>query len=222
MGRHVELPIFPLSNVVLFPRLQTPLHLFEARYRQMAELSLAAEGQIGMVVVPPEHVDEMPGDPPVYPIGCAGVISQSQRLPDGRFNIVLAGMQRFRIVRELEPEGDRLYRVAEVELLDDPFPPEAGDRVSTLRSRIVELVRTLVGRSDPERADQITPELFDGVDDVTFVNSLCNAFSFEPVEKQGLLEADSIPTRFDRLEGLLSYRLAEMATPGDGGSTTLH
>ncbi len=222
MGRRVEIPIFPLSNVVLFPRLQAPLHLFEPRYRQMAELSLAAEGQIGMVVVPPEHVDEMEGDPPVYPIGCAGVISQSQRLPDGRFNIVLAGMQRFRIVRELEPEGGRLYRVAEVELLDDPFPPESGDRVTTLRTRIVELVRTLVGRNDPERADQITPDLFDGVDDVTFVNSLCNAFSFDPPEKQGLLEAESIPTRFDRLEGLLSYRLAEMGMPGDGGSTTLH
>ena len=83
-----EIAIFPLSNVVLFPRMQCPLHLFEPRYRQLAEHVLADDRRIGMVVVPPEHADEMHGDPPVYPIGCAGTIGQSQKLRDGRFNIV--------------------------------------------------------------------------------------------------------------------------------------
>ncbi len=65
MGGRVEIPIFPLSNVVLFPQIQTPLHLLELRYRQMADRALAGERQIGMVAVPPEHVDEMGGDPPL-------------------------------------------------------------------------------------------------------------------------------------------------------------
>jgi Lon protease-like protein len=220
--RDAEIPIFPLSNVVLFPHVLAPLHLFEARYRQMAERSLAGEGQVGMVVVPPEHVHEMGGDPPVYPIGCAGIISQSQRLPDGRFNIVLAGLHRFRIEREIPRERGRLYRVAEVELIDDPYPAEERERVSGLRTRIVDLVRGVVGRTDPARAGEIRSDLFEGVDDITFVNSLCNAFSFEAPEKQGLLEAESIPARFERLEGLLSFRLAELAGPGDQGSGRLH
>src|SRR5262252_10843931 len=75
-----EIALFPLSSVVLFPRVRTPLHIFEPRYRQMAEHALAGDRSIGMVAVPPEHVGAMAGDPPVYPVGCAGVISQAQRL----------------------------------------------------------------------------------------------------------------------------------------------
>lgn len=218
----LELAIFPLSNVVLFPRIQTPLHLFEPRYRQLAEVTLAGDRRVGMVVVPPEHVAQMGGDPPVYPIGCAGEISQHQRLPDGRFQIVLAGIFRFRITGEEPREGGRLFRIAHAEALEDPFPESERQRVASLRERIIEQVGTLVSRSDAERARQITPELFHGVDDVIFVNSLCNAFSFEPQEKQGLLEAPSVPARFDRLEGLLSFRLAEFDLSGAPGPRHVH
>lgn len=222
MSGRVEIPIFPLSNVVIFPGIQTPLHLFEPRYRQMAEQALAAERRIGMVAVPPEHVDEMGGDPRVYPVGCAGIIAQSQRLPDGRYNIVLAGTQRFRIEYEgPRPEG-RLYRVAGVELLEDPFPDADRERVAQLRDRIAALVSSLVERTNAERAAIVTPEVFSGVDDVTFVNSLSNALAFAPPEKQGLLEAETIPLRFERLEGLLSFRLAEISRPGAQGSGSLH
>jgi Lon protease-like protein len=172
MGTDTELPIFPLSNVVLFPGVQAPLHLFEPRYRQMAEHALATSRRIGMVTVPPEHVAGMEADPPVYPVGCAGVIAQSQRLPDGCYDVVLHGTQRFRIIGELPRGGDRLYRVAEVEPLDDPYPSSQRGHVASLRRSIVELVASLVRQSDPERAEQISPELFRGVDDATFVNSL--------------------------------------------------
>ena len=222
MGGRVEIPIFPLSNVVLFPQIQTPLHLFELRYRQMAEQALAGERRIGMVTVPPQHVDEMGGDPPVYPVGCAGLIAQSQRLPDGRYNVVLAGTQRFRIEQEGPRPGGCLYRVAQVELLDDPFPEAEQERVALLRDRIAALVRSLVEHTNAERAAVVTPEVFSGVDDVTFVNSLSNALAFAPLEKQGLLEAETIPLRFERLEGLLSFRLAEVSRPGAQGSGSVH
>jgi Lon protease-like protein len=222
VSRLVEIPVFPLSNVVLFPRVQAPLHLFEPRYRQMAEQALAGGRQIGMVAVPPEHVDELPGDPPVYGIGCSGVLAQSQRLPDGRYNIILSGTQRFRIISEPPRPGGQLFRTAEIEPLDDPFPPAEKRRVADLRERIVGLVRRLVERTDSNRSQQVTPALFSGVDDVAFVNSLSNALTFSPPEKQGLLEAASIPARFDRLEGLLSFRLAELSRPGVAGSGSLH
>jgi len=217
-----ELAIFPLANVVLFPRVQTPLHLFEPRYRQLAEHVVASERRLGMVAVPPEHVAELPGDPPVYPIGCAGSVAQAQKLPDGRYNILLVGTHRFRIEQEIPRGADRLYRVARVAKLEDPYPGEEQARVAELRAEIVAQVADLVRRTDPERAERIAPEAFAGVDDETFVNSLCNALSFPPPEKQGLLEARSIPVRFERLEGLLSFRRAELDSLASQGSQRLH
>lgn len=208
--------------MVLFPGVRTPLRIFEPRYRQMTSDVLAGSRRLGMVTVLPEQVALMGGDPDVYAIGCEGLVAQSQRLPDGRYNIVLAGTHRFRILSEPPRPEERLYRVAEVERLDDPFPPDARPRASELRARIVELVGALVRRSDPERAEQINEELFTDVDDVTFVNSLCNALAFPPSEKQGLLEADSVLLRFERLEGLLSFRMAELQGPGPPGSQSLH
>ena len=204
-----SIAIFPLSNVVLFPGVQTPLHLFEPRYRQMTADVLAADRRIGMALVPPEHTASMPGDPPVYPIGCAGTISQDQLLPDGRYNIVLVGERRFRIVSEPERPAARLYRMADVAWLDDPLPAEAEPLVSELRRRIETQVCSLVKREDPQRAAGLAHGILTGVDATTFVNTLSNALAFSAPEKQGLLEARDIPQRFERLEGLLAFRLAQ-------------
>lgn len=216
-----ELPIFPLSSVVLFPGVQTPLHLFEPRYRQLGEAVVSGDRRLGMVVVPPDHADEMLGYPPVYPIGCGGDVVRAQRLPDGRFNIVIAGTGRFRIVSEAPPPTQRLYRIAEIEWLEDPFPEQARQRVSKLRERIVARVRELVERADPKHERRVAADLFAGLDDAGFVNSLCNALSFAPTEKQGLLEAKSVPERFERLDGLLAFRLADLGGSA-AGSQTLH
>lgn len=216
-----ELPIFPLSSVVLFPGVQTPLHLFEPRYRQLGEAVVAGSRRLGMVVVAPEHADQMQGNPPVYPIGCGGDVVQAQRLPDGRFNIAIAGTGRFRIVSEAPLSAPRLYRIAEIEWLEDLYPENARQRVSELREHIVAQVRELAGRADPERGSRVATDLFREADDASFVNSLCNALSFAPSEKQGLLEATSIPERFERLDGLLEFYRADLGR-GAAGSPTLH
>ncbi len=216
-----ELPIFPLSNVVLFPGVQTPLHLFEPRYRQMGQAVVSGNRRLGMVVVPTVHVADLEGNPPVYPIGCGGNVVQAQRLPDGRFNLVLAGSGRFRIVSETPPPPPRLYRIAAVEWLEDAYPEEARQRVSTLRLRIIAQLRELVERADTKPQGRVAEDLFSGVDDANFVNSLCSALTFAPPEKQGLLEAGSVPERFERLEGLLAFRLADSGR-GTAGSGSLH
>ncbi len=203
------IPIFPLQNVVLFPRILTPLHLFEERYRQMAADALSGGRRIAMVTVVPESVEGMAGDPEIYPVGCAGVITESQKLDDGRYNIVLLGTHRVRILDEPERTPDRLYRVAEVERLEDPYDPGQAQHVASLRTRIIELVGDIVGAGDPDRGAEMTPEMFQEIDDAALVNSLSNAFPFAPAEKQGLLEANTIPERFERLEGVLSFLHAE-------------
>src|SRR6476661_4159704 len=111
------IPIFPLPNVVLFPNVFLPLHIFETRYREMLEDALKGDRIIGMVLLRPGWEGDYEGRPPVYPIGCAGVISHAERLPDGRFNIVLRGMEKFQIGGE---ETGRLYRIARVIALPEP------------------------------------------------------------------------------------------------------
>ena len=217
-----EIALFPLASVVLFPRVRTPLHVFEPRYRQMTEDALAGERSIGMVAVPPEHAGAMAGDPPVYPVGCAGVISQARRLPDGRFHIVLDGAFRFRILAEAPRPAGRLYRVASIERLADAYDPAERERVEELRGRILGLVRSLLELSDRERAKEITPELFRSMDDEALVNTLANALALGTPEKQGLLETPSVPERYARLEGLLAFRRAELGFPGVRGSGRVH
>ena len=216
------LPIFPLSNVVLYPRVQTPLHLFEPRYRALARDALSGERRIGMVTVRPEHLAEMPGDPPVYPIGCCGVIGESQRLPDGRYNIVLKGEHRFRIVEELPGEEQRLYRVARVVPLEDAYPDSEREGVAALRDTVVSDVGAILSRVQAERAPSFRAELFAGVDDETLVNTLSNALAFPAPEKQMLLEADSIPERFRRLASIVSFRRAEFEAAGGSGPPSVH
>lgn len=201
-----RLPLFPLANVVLFPGVQTPLHVFEPRYRQMTEHALAGDRRIGMVVVLPGHLERMPEDPPVFEIGCEGAITDAQQLPNGRFNIVLQGTQRFRIVREGARADGRLYRVAEIEKLEEPFDPVARPRVIALRHRAIELAAELTAAQSSRPA--LTPEAFRNIDDVTFVNALSNAFVLAAAEKQSLLEAASIPERYERLVSILGFQAA--------------
>ena len=215
------LPIFPLSNVVLFPRVKTPLHLFEPRYRQLARDVLQGDRRIGMVVVRPEHVDEMPGDPPIYPVGCAGVITESHRLPDGRYDIVLLGEHRVRLVSEEPHSESRLYRVARVTRLEDPYPDAARARVARLRTAIAADVGVLIRHAQPERAHAFDAELFAGVDDETFVNAVANAFAFPADEKQAMLEAEDVPERYARLASALSFQRLEIESAG-GGRRQLH
>jgi hypothetical protein len=207
--------------VVLFPRVKTPLHLFEPRYRQLARDVLQAERRIGMVVVRPEHVDEMPGDPPIYPVGCAGVITESHRLPDGRYNLVLLGEHRVRVVAEEPRVESRLYRVARVVRLQDSYPEAERARVARLRAAIAADIGVLVRRAQPDRSHAFDAELFAGVDDETFVNAVANAFAFPAEEKQALLEAEDVPERYARLASSLSFQRLELETTA-GGPRRLH
>ena len=217
-----EIPLFPLSNVVLFPRIATPLHLFEPRYRQLARDVLEGGRTIGMVVVRPEFADEMPGDPPIFPIGCAGTVTESQKLPDGRYNLVLQGTTRFRVLDEPPREGERLYRMARVEPLAERYGDDERTRVASLRTNIVESVSVLVRKTQPDRAASLDPQLFEGVDDATLVNLLSNALALPVEEKQLLLEADSIPERYARLAAVLSFQRAELDDSGDPSRGPLH
>jgi uncharacterized protein len=216
------LPLFPLSNVVLFPGVRAPLHIFEPRYREMTASALAADRWIGMIAVHPDHLGEMDGNPPLFSIGCAGVITESEQLKDGRYNIVLLGTDRFRIRHELPDDGNRLHRVAEVELLEDPFAAAERPGVLALRARVVELFARLVRLTATARSSELTPELFDDVDPVMLANTLCQLLDLPSAEKQGLLECHGVRERLERLVSVLEFRSAELAFQNAEETPTRH
>jgi len=208
---HEELALFPLGNVVLFPRIHCPLHIFEPRYRALTEAALAGSRRIGMATVRPEHVHEIAGDPPLFSIGCMGTIEQARRRDDGRYDLVLLGARRFRIMREL-PRGDRAYRVAVVEWLDERFDgARDGIALQGLRADAIDLLLRLLRAVAPASAHQLDPRRFSGIDDTTFVSALCQMLELPAAEKQGLLEADGPIARCERLVALLEFRLAELS-----------
>src|SRR3954467_2445985 len=94
------LPLFPLPNVVLFPGVFLPLHIFEPRYREMVADALAADRLIGMALLRDGWESDYEGHPPVFSVGCSGLITHCEKLQDGRFNLILRGLDRFRIVDE--------------------------------------------------------------------------------------------------------------------------
>jgi Lon protease-like protein len=220
--REETIPLFPLPNVVLFPRVRVPLHVFEPRYREMTAAALEGERRIGMVAVRPEHAHEIAGDPPLFAVGCAGAIERATRLEDGRYDLVLHGTHRFRIVEELPGEGGRLYRVARVEPLPDRFDERReGVLLQGLRADAIDLLTQLLRHLSP-RAGSLDPRRFSGIDDATFVDLLCQALELTAAEKQGLLEAEGVLARCERLVALLQFRLAEAGGGITGSSRTVH
>jgi Lon protease-like protein len=190
----------------------------------MTAAALEGDGRVGMVAVPAEHANAMAGDPPTYPVGCLGRITDARRTSDGRYRFLLLGEERFRILAETPRPDERLYRIAEVERLEDPLLPEETSRVTALRGRSTELLSEVLertGKQGDERAAELTSRL-SGLDDGTFTDALCQSLSFSTLEKQGLLESEGVAERLRRLVGLLDFRLAEAAGAPGRGRPTIH
>ena len=127
--------LFPLPNLVLFPHVMQPLHIFEPRYRCLLEDALATDRLITMALLAPGWESNYEGRPPLYPMACLGRVTTYHRLEDGTYNLLLLGLQRVRLVREIEPR--RIYREAEVTLCEDCYPvcPKPAGRALQQRLR---------------------------------------------------------------------------------------
>ena len=109
--------LFPLPNLVLFPHVAQPLHIFEARYRQMLADALDDDRLIATALLRPGWEESYNERPAIHPVVCLGQVHHEERLPDGRYNLLLQGLCRARVRKELKT--DRPYRLAQVELLPD-------------------------------------------------------------------------------------------------------
>jgi Lon protease-like protein len=141
--------LFPLPNLVLFPTVVQPLHIFEPRYRQMTAEALAGDRLIALALFEPGwEEDQYEGEPNLFPIACLGRIIADQTLPDGRYNLLLRGLRRIRIIEEIPSE--KLFRSARVELLDDVVSDDL-EAAMHVRRQLSEAVLLRYGHSDANR-----------------------------------------------------------------------
>jgi Lon protease-like protein len=192
------IPIFPLDKVVLFPNVFLPLHIFEPRYREMVTDALAGDRIVGMVLLRPGFEADYEGRPPVYAVGCAGVITHNERLADGRFNIVLRGIEKFRIRGEDE---SRPYRLAHVEPIREAADEQQRQELRRQRQRLEALLAAAVERSGSE------PRFPPAVPDEDLVNALAQYLELDPIERQALLEREGALSRCRALIELLEMKV---------------
>ena len=209
----MEIPIFPLPNVVFFPHTLLPLHVFEPRYRQMLADCLAGERRLAVVLLKPGWEEDYYGRPAVHAVAGAGEIIQFEMLPDGRSDIVLGGLGR--IVIEGEVPSPNPYRIASVSWLDDVYPPrgeEALDpQIERLRQMCGKLLSTL-----PQPVPGLVELLTDRDSPGAFVDRVGSLVVNEMEARQRLLELNDVEQRMAEViahvEGLL--RRMERGTPG--------
>jgi len=197
MSRTIRVPLFPLPGAILFPRAQLPLHIFEPRYREMVRDAADGSGRIAMIQ--PHRLDD-DNKAPLYSVGCVGELLGVEELEDGRFNIVLLGSNRFRLVREDEPEA---YRCAEVDIsaFDDEEPPplSLGQRAEVEREarRLGDAMGLAVDWDAVSR-----------LDDEMLVNAIAQVAPFDVGAKQALLEQPTLDGRADLLVQLMQFHRA--------------
>ena len=201
-----RIALFPLPNVVLFPSVFLPLHIFEPRYRQMVADALDGDRLIGMVLLRSGEAGRGSPNPPVFPVGCAGRITHVAALPDGRYNIVLRGVERFRIEDE---DRSRAYRIAAIDALpESPVDDGCEERLRAGRRRL----EAMLGRLKAGAESRIPP----GMTDAELINVLSQCLEFEPIERQALLEKDDPCARCATLIDLLEMRRLSAGRPLPG------
>ncbi|MCY1670584.1 LON peptidase substrate-binding domain-containing protein [Novosphingobium sp. SL115] len=194
MGANItsaRLSIFPLAGAVLYPGLQLPLHIFEPRYRAMVSDSLARDRRIAMIQ-PQSAADGAP----LFKVGCVGKIADVEALEDGRYNLILEGIARFRVIRELEVTTP--FRQVEAELLVD----DMNEALSAVE-------RASFERESRKFADAqgyaVDWDSVRRLDDMSLINGVSQIAPFDAAAKQALLEADTLATRCELLVQLMQF-----------------
>ncbi len=192
-------PLFPLATVVFFPHTLLPLHVFEPRYTQMVNDVINNERIIGMVLLKPEWEKSYYANPPIYTVACMGRIVSSEALEDGKFNVVLYGLKRVKI---LEIVKDIPYRLARVKPLEDVN----GTNEQVYQKRISELISRwngMLGKEQESHKINIDTELSLG----NMTDALASLIVSNVFEKQKLLEEDNVQERGEKILNNLETRL---------------
>lgn len=199
-----RISLFPLAGALLLPGMQLPLHIFESRYRALIRDAMARDRRIGMI-----QPRGSGAKPPLFDVGCVGHISEFEALEDGRFNIILNGLARFRVLRELDVTT--AFRQVEAEVED------SGTRADDILAAVERAALEQESRRFAEAQGYIVDwSAVSRLDDAALVNGIAQIAPFDPAAKQILLEADTLSERAERTIQLMQFF---GRTDGDGGVT---
>lgn len=188
----VTMPIFPLPDGVLFPNVSRHFHIFEPRYRAMVADALEGNKMIGMVTLQSGYEADYAGRPPIYPIGCAGIITASERLADGRYLITLRGLMKFRVTGE---DQSRPYRLAHIDAISEVPDDREKAALRRERPRLEAALAEALFRSAPTFPVDMPDE--------DLVNEIALYVGIDPADRQVLLEQPGVLARAQALIGLL-------------------
>lgn len=186
-----RLSIFPLTGAVLFPGLQLPLHIFEPRYRALIGDALVRDRRIGMIQ-PQRPVDGAP----LYSVGCIGRIGEIEAMDDGRYNVILEGQSRFKVLHEMDVAT--AFRQVEAELIED----DDDETLSFAQRGGFEQEAREFAAAQGYSVDW---ESVKRLDDHSLINGVSQIAPFDPASKQALLEAPSLGERCELLVQLMQF-----------------
>jgi Lon protease-like protein len=187
-----RISIFPLTGAIIFPGMQLPLHIFEPRYRDLVGDSLARDRKIGMIQPKGQGTN-----PPLFTVGCLARIHDVEALDDGRYNIILEGVQRFSIVHELNVTTS--FRQVEAELWEED---EIGDALSLAERASLEIESRRFAEAQGYSIDW---SAVSQLDDYSLVNAIAQIAPFDYAAKQALLEARGLSDRADTIVQLMQF-----------------
>ncbi len=192
MSETKRLSIFPLAGALLFPGMHLPLHIFEERYRALINDAMARDRQIGMI-----QPKEEGKHPALFDIGCLGKIIDIEALDDGRFNVVLEGVARFRIVEEID--ASTAFRQVRAEI-------EADQELDEVLASAERAALEIESRKFAElQGYQVDWDSIGRLDDMAFVNGIAQIAPFDAASKQALLEVDGLANRAELIIQLLQF-----------------
>jgi uncharacterized protein len=191
-----RLSIFPLSGALLFPRMQLPLHIFEPRYRALVSDAMARDRRIGMIQPRPPLTKAEVDAPQLFGMGCVGKIAHVEAMDDGRYNIVLEGVSRFRLVRELDVTTPFRQVEAVLEDVHDDEPLASIQRADLERES---------RRFADAQGYAVDWDAVGRLDDEALVNGIAQIAPFDAAAKQALLEATNLAMRADLIVQLMRF-----------------
>ena len=201
--KDIVIPLFPLPATVFYPNTSLPLHIFEPRYRNMVEDALNGKGEIGMILLKPGWENDYQGTPEVMTIGCVGKITRHSELPEGKYNILLSGLYRFRILNEIK---GKTYRQAEVAILKEINNKDLTSQASPIKERLTRIMQLYL-KNIPNGAKIEEALHMENCQNLAeFVDKLTHHFDLPVNKMQEFLEQQDVQKRADSLYSLIEFK----------------
>jgi len=200
---NIVIPLFPLPTTVFYPNTSLPLHIFEPRYRCMVADALNGKGEIGMILLKPGWESEYQGTPEIMTIGCLGKIKHHSELPEGKYNILLSGLYRFRILNEIK---GKVYREAQVELLKEINDKDLTSAPSPTKEKLIRVMRLYLKNLPDRTKIEQALDMENCCKLGEFVDKLTHHFDLPVNKMQEFLEQQDVQKRADSLNSLIEFK----------------